>query len=95
VRVLAILLSFGLLACGSAPAKLVRFQGEPDDALVTVEDQYIGKLGKLEKGGVKLKPGTYRVTVEQVGYFPFDVVVTVPEEGDVEAVEVELEPIPD
>lgn len=84
-----------LIGCAGAKPKAVHFEGEPDDALVTIEDQYIGKLGKIEKAAVALKPGTYRVTVEQVGFFPFDVIVTVPEEGEPETVKVKLEPIPD
>jgi hypothetical protein len=73
---------------------LLRFDGSPDDALVTVNDQYIGKLGRLEKAGLALPPGEYRVTVEQVGYFPHDQLVTVTD-APPEPIHVELTEIPD
>ena len=95
MRLIAVVLSGVLLGCAGAKPKAVHFEGEPDDALVTIEDQYIGKLGKIEKAAVPLKPGTYRVTIEQVGFFPFDVIVTVPDEGEPKTVKVNLEPIPD
>ncbi|MEM6791931.1 MAG: hypothetical protein AAF928_17655 [Myxococcota bacterium] len=96
VRVsIVVWLSAALVGCGSVPPKRLRFAGAPADALVTVEDRYIGKLERLEKKGVLLAPGEYRVTVEQTGYFPYDVIIVVPEEGKPEVVKVDLEPIPD
>lgn len=92
---LGLLLAGALAGCAEAPRVTVHFAGEPDDALVTVDDQYVGKLGRLKRGGVGLRPGTHRVTVEQVGYFPHDVLVEVEEAGPEPRVEVELQPVPD
>ena len=80
--------------CGAPPQVLVRFSGEPTDALVTINDRYIGKLGRLARRGIKLPPGQYRVTVEQTGYFPHDQLVTVAEDSRI-TVAVELTEVPD
>ncbi|MBW2454213.1 MAG: PEGA domain-containing protein [Deltaproteobacteria bacterium] len=80
--------------CGSQPQVLLRFSGEPADALVTINDEYIGKLGRLARRGIKLPPGDYRVTVEQTGYFPFDKLVRVTEESP-PTIAVELTEEPD
>lgn len=79
--------------CPSQPSVLVKLQGEADDALVTINDRYVGKLGELRRRGIKLPPGTYRVTIEQVGYFPWDRLVEVGAEPL--SVDVELVAIPD
>jgi hypothetical protein len=75
---------------------MVRFAGAPDDALVHINDRYVGKLGRLEQQGIVLEPGPYRITVEATGYFPHDQLVTV-QDLEIEApkVVVELEEIPD
>ena len=90
---LGMLLLAPLLLGGCATKKsLMRLTGGESEALVTVNDRYIGKLGRLQHG-IRLEPGEYRVTVEKVGFFPFDQLVTV---GDQPAqVEVELTPVPD
>lgn len=93
-RWLLIALLLGASGCG-AKKMLLRFDGSPDDALVTINDRYIGKLGRLEKGGVLLEAGEYRVTIEQVGYFPQDQIVTIEEDGSPPAIMVELTQIPD
>lgn len=86
-----------VLALGGCATKkmLLRFDGTPDDALVTINDRYIGKLGRLEKAGVLLEAGEYRVTIEQVGYFPQDQLVTVGGDQDPTPIRVELTQIPD
>ena len=81
--------------CASEQSVLVRFAGEPDDALVTIDDRYVDKLGRIEKRGIKLPVGEHRVTVEQVGFFPFDVVVVADPDKPTETVKVELTPVPD
>ena len=82
-----------LLLSGCATKKsLMQLKGGESDALVTVNDHYIGKLGRLQHG-IRLEPGEYRVTVEKLGYFPFDQLVEVGEQPA--QVEVELVPIPD
>ena len=91
-----VLLCLLALAGGCRPEPVtIRFAGGPDDALVTINDRYVDQLGRIEKRGVRLEPGLYRVTVEQVGYFPADVLLEVPDEGLPEPVKVELTPIPD
>jgi len=85
----------GALGCGPPKTVVLRFDGMPDDALVTINDRYIGKLGRLKKKGVKLPAGDYRVTVEQVGYFPHDQLVRIEEERQPPAFKVELTPVPD
>jgi hypothetical protein len=84
-----------VLLCGCASEQLVtvRFAGEPDDALVTVDDRYIGRLGALARRGLRLPPGRHRITVEKAGFFPYDVIVEADGEG--ERVTVSLTPVPD
>ena len=91
----AMVTASGLLACAATPTVVVRFSGGPDDALVHIDDRYIGLLGRLEKRGIALPVGSHRVTVEQVGYFPHDVLIEVREGQPPPPVVVELELIPD
>lgn len=79
-------------ACQPPPV-LLRLKGNLDGALVTINDRYVGRLEQLRARGIALPPGEYRVTVEQVGYFPWDQLITV-EEQPVE-LDVRLTPIPD
>ncbi|MCA9556523.1 MAG: hypothetical protein KC933_41245 [Myxococcales bacterium] len=91
------LASLLLTAACAGPARVrVQFAGAPPEALVTVDDRYIGKLGRLQKaGGIELPEGTHRVTVEAVGFFPHDQLVEVSAEAPPPPVQVELEAIPD
>jgi hypothetical protein len=82
-------------ACGSVPKMHLHFSGGPDDALVHINDRYVGKLGRLEKQGIKLRPGDYRVTVDAVGYFPDDQLVTIVAEQQPTPLKIELEEVPD
>lgn len=84
-----------VVGCGCASQQRVRLSlhGAVADALVTIDDRYVGKLSDVTRRSVGLLPGRHRITVEQVGYFPFDLLVEA-----VEApldVAVELERIPD
>jgi hypothetical protein len=89
-------LALAVTLCGcAAKTSLLRFSGSPDDALVTINDRYIGKLGRLEKAGVLLEAGEYRVTIEQVGYFPQDQVVVIENDVPPSPIQVELTEIPD
>jgi PEGA domain len=81
--------------CSGPAAVVVRVQGGPDEALVHINDRYIGKLGRVEKAGVKLVPGRYRLTVEANGFFPHDEIVEVGEGAAPAPVDVALEPVPD
>ncbi len=92
--ILALMLASSLSGCGTKKM-LLKFDGSPDDALVTINDRYIGKLGRLENAGVLLEVGEYRVTIEQVGYFPQDQVVTIAADKPPPPIQVELTQIPD
>jgi hypothetical protein len=83
-----------LSGCASAKTGLLRLQGAPPDAFVTIDDQYVGKLERLKKFGVKLPAGEHRITIEATGYFPHDQLVRVPPDGDTK-LDVRLEEIPD
>lgn len=90
VAAIAILLS----ACAAAPPNSsLRVSGEVDDAAVTIDDQLIGTLRFVEKHGVSLPPGQHRLTVEKLGYFPFDKLVE--STGSPIQIDVVLVPIPD
>lgn len=52
-----------------------RHEDTPKDALVYVDEQYIGTLGYVAARGVRLPEGEHRITVEKTGFFPHDVVV--------------------
>ena len=84
-----------LIACGAPPKVFMRLSGGPDDALVHINDRYVGKLGRLVKTGIKLEPGEYRITVDAVGYFPHDELVKVEELGPPPKLEVQLQEVPD
>lgn len=49
--------------------------GTPKSALVYVDGRYIGTLAAVEARGVRLVEGEHRISVEKVGYFPFDAIV--------------------
>ena len=83
----------GVVGCTNQRTVLMHMQGEQTDALVTINDRYVGKLGEIVRRGIKLPPGTYRVTVEMVGYFPYDELLEVVEEPV--TLPVRLVPIPD
>lgn len=92
--VLAPVLLAGLAACaGAPPNSSLRVSGELDDAAVTIDDQLIGTLKFVEKHGVSLPPGRHRLTVEKLGYFPFDKLVEA--SGALIQVDIVLVPIPD
>jgi hypothetical protein len=88
-----LLLAALLSGCPSPQQVVVKLQGAEQDALVTIDDEYVDKLGVLARRGIKLPRGTYRITVEKVGYFPWDRLVQVGDEPLVLAVK--LVPIPD
>jgi hypothetical protein len=75
------------------PTVSLRVQGNVGDAQVTIDDQPIGALAYVAAHGVALPPGKHRVTVEKVGYFPWDAVL----EADDEPIhlDIKLVPIPD
>jgi hypothetical protein len=98
MRPLLALLALATLA-GCAATKpgtvSLRLQGNEDDALVTIDDQLIGPVSRVEKKGVALPVGSHRVTIEKTGFFPYDELVEV-KPGDAPiSLDVKLERIPD
>ena len=83
-----------LAGCGPPKQGLLRFSGGASGALVTIDDQYVGKFGRLKRRGVKLPVGEHRITIEQVGFFPFDRLVIIRADQQ-HGLEVELTKIPD
>jgi PEGA domain len=79
-------------AAGQATTSL-RVAGTVLDASVTVDEQYVGALAYVAAHGVALPPGKHRITVEKVGYFPWDKVVDA--QGELIRLDVELTKIPD
>ena len=57
------------------PTVSLRMRGAVGDASVMIDDQYVGALAFVAKRGVALPPGTHRITVEKIGYFPWDKLV--------------------
>jgi hypothetical protein len=54
---------------------LERAAATPRDASVYIDEQFVGFLGVVAARGVRLPEGEHRITVEKVGYFPWDVEV--------------------
>jgi hypothetical protein len=49
-----------------------RATSTPRDASVYIDEQFVGFLGVVAARGVRLPEGEHRITVEKVGYFPWD-----------------------
>jgi hypothetical protein len=81
-----------LMAYGPRTVSL-RVKGNIADAQVTIDDISIGALAYVAARGVALPPGRHRITVEKVGYFPWDALVEA--NHDPIHLEITLEPIPD
>jgi hypothetical protein len=47
----------------------------PRDASVYIDEQFVGFLGVVAARGVRLPEGEHRITVEKVGFFPWDQLV--------------------
>jgi hypothetical protein len=87
----------GLAGC-QAQRTAVRLSVEraaqtPRDASVYIDEQFVGFLGVVAARGVRLPGGEHRITVEKVGYFPWDRLVV--SDRKPIALEVELRKIPD
>jgi hypothetical protein len=66
-----------LMGCAAGARAAVRLSVEraastPRDASVYIDEQFVGFLGVVAARGVKLPEGEHRITVEKVGYFPWD-----------------------
>ena len=93
----ALLAAAALASCvPSKPATVsLRLQGNEDDALVTIDDQLLGPVSRVEKKGVALPVGSHRVTIEKTGFFPYDELVEVKAGDGPVTLDVKLERIPD
>ena len=88
-----------LATCSCAPRTpatvSLRMQGNVADASVTIDDEYVGALAFVAVRGVALPPGTHRITIEKVGYFPWDRLVEAKPGDRPIHLRVELAAIPD
>ena len=91
VALLALLITS---ACAKEELVFVRIQGQPGGALVYIDDRYIGQLEQLQARGIKMPEGEYRLTIQEVGYFPHDQLLLV-NKSKVPRITVRLTPIPD
>jgi hypothetical protein len=66
-----------------------------DDAEVTIDDEAVGSVARVEKRGVALPPGKHRISIEKTGYFPYDGEVLAKPGDKSVTVEVTLEKVPD
>lgn len=86
-----------LLTCGclkaAATLSLTPSEGTPNDARVTIDEEFVGTLGYVSARGVRLPAGEHHLTVEREGYFPFDVIVV--SKGDPIPVAVRLVRLPE
>lgn len=52
-----------------------RASSTPRDASVYIDEQFVGFLGVVAARGVRLPEGEHRITIEKVGFFPWDQLV--------------------
>ncbi|HZO16700.1 MAG TPA: PEGA domain-containing protein [Polyangiaceae bacterium] len=90
----ALLLLLVTSACAKEELVFVRIQGQPGGALVYIDDRYIGRLEQLQARGIEMPEGEYRLTIQEVGYFPHDQLLLV-NKSKVPRITVRLTPIPD
>lgn len=72
---------------------LARAVETPRDASVYIDEQFVGFLGVVAARGVRLPEGEHRISVEKVGYFPWDRMVV--SDRKPIALDVELRKIPE
>jgi hypothetical protein len=95
----AVALSGALAGCESnfphakTPTVSLRMQGEPPEASVTIDDEYVGPLSVVMARGVALPVGSHRISVEAEGYFPWDKIVEA--RSGLVRLDVRLNPLPD
>jgi hypothetical protein len=54
---------------------LERLESTPRDASVYIDEQFVGFLAVVAARGVRLPEGEHRISVEKVGFFPWDQLV--------------------
>jgi len=73
------LASAGIAGCQAQRAavrlSMDRAAQTPRDASVYIDEQFVGFLGVVAARGVRLPEGEHRITVEKVGFFPWDQLV--------------------
>ena len=77
-------------------AVTLTLQGSPQtpyDAMVIIDEEYIGPLAYVAARGVRLPVGEHRITVQKDGFFPWDELVVADRQPI--KLHVELVPIPD
>jgi hypothetical protein len=77
-------------------AVTLSMQGSPQtpyDAMVIIDEEYIGPLAYVAARGVRLPVGEHRITVQKDGFFPWDELVVADRQPI--KLRVELVPIPD
>jgi len=89
------LVCFGACAPPKPATVSLRLQGNENDALVTIDDQLLGPVSRIEKKGVALPVGKHRITIEKVGFFPFDELLVVKDGDKPISLDVKLEKIPE
>ncbi len=74
-----LLLGAALSACqmqrAAVKLSVARAADTPRDASVYIDEQFVGFLGVVAARGVRLPEGEHRISVEKVGYFPWDELV--------------------
>jgi hypothetical protein len=51
---------------------VARAAATPRDASVYIDEEFVGLLGVVAARGVRLPEGAHRISVEKLGYFPWD-----------------------
>ncbi len=99
IGALSLFLAAAVIGCGGArlrpegPRGTVRFDGEPGDAHLSIDETSMGPVAMFRESGVRLRPGTHRIVVRKSGYFPEYRLVEVVE-NQLTVVEVALRAIP-
>ena len=95
------LVSVFLVSCGGTqtavdpgPRGTVRFQCEPGDAVLEVDETRLGPVKMFEKTGVLLRPGRHRVVLSAKNHFTKMELIEVVE-GKVTIVEITLREVPE
>ena len=95
----SLLLAAALPSCAQnvgRAAVTLTMQGSPQtpyDAMVIIDEEYIGPLAYVAARGVRLPVGEHRITVQKDGFFPWDELVVADRQPI--RLNVELVPIPD
>jgi hypothetical protein len=95
-----LILTILIAACGATqplkadPRGTLRFDGQPREASVEIDDVHLGPIHMFEKKGLLLRPGVHRITVRANGYFPVYRQVEIVEDERI-ILEIILRPLPD